>query len=123
MAAGPGRVRRQHAAERRARGVRRIERQPLAARAERSLQCGDRDARLRGRREVARLVLDERVQTREHEDQSRARRGRADANGAAAAPGHDRHAGFHGVRDDGGDLVDTTRQHRGLGRAAFDHVA
>ncbi len=122
MTAWPRRVGGEHAAERRARRVGRIEREPLAAGAQGRLQRGDGDAGLRGRREVAGLVLDERAEPREQEHQPGARRRHADADGAAAAPRHDGHARLRRLRDDGRDLVHAAGPHRRLGRAALDHV-
>jgi hypothetical protein len=69
MPAGTGRVGGDHAADGGAVRLRRVQRQPLAARPQRGLQRGDRDPGLCGDRQIPGLVLEQPGHPREGEDE------------------------------------------------------
>ncbi|OGL01454.1 MAG: hypothetical protein A3E31_04610 [Candidatus Rokubacteria bacterium RIFCSPHIGHO2_12_FULL_73_22] len=120
MAPGPRGVGREHAAERRALGVGRVERQPLAAAGEGRLQPGHRDAGLDRGGQVPRLVLEEPAHAVEPQNDPGARRRRADRRRRPAAPGHDRRLRLGREREHADDLLGGAGEDGGVGRAPLD---
>ena len=117
-----GRIARENAAERRFVGMRWVEREPLAAPAELALERAQGHARLNGRGQIARLVLEKPVQPlqREHEAQALGRG--ADAHLGPAAPRRHGHLRFGGGEEDGRDFLLGSGKRDGLRRAAVDDI-
>jgi hypothetical protein len=117
-----GRIAGDDAAKRRFVGVWRVERQPLAARAELALERAQGHARLDGGSEIAGLVLEKPVEPpqRQHEAQAQGRS--ADAHPGAAAPRRHRVARLRRRQQDGRDFLLASGEHDRLGGAAIQNV-
>ena len=89
---------------------------------QRRLERGHRHAGFDGRRQIARLVLDQLTQAFQVQDDSRLRSRYADGGGGAPTPGHDRDSRAGRDLDDGPHLVHRAGNERGFGSASLDDV-
>ena len=115
-------IAREDAAERRALGPGRVERQPLTPLGQLALQRGEGNARLGGGREIARLVLDDPAHALEAEHQAEALGRRADAELGAAAGGRHGNPRLARQPQDRGDVVLRAGEDHGLGRAPLEDI-
>jgi hypothetical protein len=115
-------VAREDAAERRALGPGRVERQPLDRAWPARPAAGEGNPRLGGGREIARLVLDDPAHALEAEHQAEALRRRADAELGAAAGGRHGNPRLGRQPQDRDDVVFRAGEDHGLGRASLEDI-
>ena len=102
--------------------MRRVEGEPLAAPAELALERAEGNARLNGRGQIARLVLEKPVEPLQREHEAPALGRGADTHLGPAAPRHHGHLRFGGGEEDGRDFLLRSGKRDGLWRAAIDDI-